>query len=767
MGRKLSHFLLGGSIAALSLAISTPASAQDDPDAATSAAAADQADAEASESEEGDNIIITAQRRAESLQNAALAISAVGGDDLVEAGVSDVTGLSKMVPSLVVQPSVGTATGFYLRGVGSFVGNAFTENPIAFNYGQVYLARPASLLGTFYDLERVEVLKGPQGTLYGRNATGGAINVIPRQPELGELGGSVLFEYGNYDSRRAQAAVNVPLGDRGAFRIAGQYSNHDAYMSDGYDDENGYAVRASVLVEPSDRVRAVFVGDYFHQGGNGAGSVLVPGALVPLAPDPDERIGGADPISGNVLRAANPLFANGLVLPPAQDGFVDSDFWGASANIDIDLGPATLTIVPAYRDSNPDYLTYNGGYQGRVTEESRQNSLEVRLASDSSTPLEYVIGGYYFGETQDASNEFTHGPILGTRFVVHQEIAASALFGQATYSVLDNFRLTAGARYTWEDRTNATTLTQRQFANSVTSSTTGSLDFQRFTYKLGFEFDAGPRNLIYGSYATGFKSGGFFIAALDNTFGPETLRAWTLGSRNQFFDNRLQLNVEAFYWQYRDQQVNFIGPIRTSATTIGAGLTTTNAGASRMYGVEVDLRFRPTPRDTISANVQYLNGKYTDFSYLAVSGNGSTPRSNCVVTPSTAITLPAPARPFLIDCSGRPQINSPDWTANFAYERTFRLSRMFNLQFMARTRIESARFLSAEYLPEMRQDSYMQSDAVLTLENHENDWSISAFFNNIEDETVYAGTSLRPVVPVVYNILRAPRTYGVRFTADF
>lgn len=748
---------IGISLAALCWVIGQPAMAQDN-------AQASGAEAASSNGNVGlGDIVVTAQRRSESLQRAAIAVSAIGGENLTNAGVNDVTNLTKLVPALVVQPSVGTATNFYIRGVGSFAANAFTENPIAFNFNGVYIARPAAPLGTFYDLERVEVLKGPQGTLYGRNATGGAINVIPAKPKLDRFAVDLTGEYGNYDAKTLSGAVNIPLGQRAAVRFAGQVRDRDGYMSDGYDDEKGQAVRGSLLLKPNDWLTATIVADYFHQGGKGGGSVLVPGPLTPTAPKPSERIGGADPRSIAALAAAFPaLVPTGLVLPPQKDGFVDNKFWGVSGTFEADLGFATLTILPAYRNTKPNFLAYNGGYSTRINEKADQKSLEVRLASASGGPLGYVVGGYLFDENQVDLNDFNQGRVLRTTFTTNLRNKSAAVFGQLTYLLTDSFRLVAGGRYTSEKKTQDTLLTQTSFGTGPTSRFTGKASFDRVTYKAGVEFDAGPRSLLYANIATGFKSGGFFIAALDNSFEPEKLTAYTFGSKNRFLDNRLQVNLEAFYWDYKDQQVNYIGPIRTSQTTYGTGLVTTNAGKSRMYGAELEVNFQATRHDLLAADIQYLNGKYTSFDYVAVSANGSRPRNACSLTPTNTPPIPAPAQPFVVDCSGRPQINSPKWTVNLAYTHTFELGNDMTIDLGARTRIESGRYLSPEYLPEEYQKAYRSSDAYLTLNGPDNRWSVTGYINNLENRTIYAGSSLRPVVPVVYNILRPPRTYGVR-----
>ena len=179
------------------------------------------------------DIVVTAQRVSESAQRAPIAISVVRPEDLVQQAVTRPEDLSRVVPALVAASTGGSYTTFVVRGVGNTTVNAYSDPAVAFNYDGVYIGRPSSTSGSFYDLQRVEVLKGPQGTLYGRNATGGAINVIPNRPKLNTLSADAVASYANYDTVTAQGALNVPIGDRGAFRLSGNYAAHDPYYNDG------------------------------------------------------------------------------------------------------------------------------------------------------------------------------------------------------------------------------------------------------------------------------------------------------------------------------------------------------------------------------------------------------------------------------------------------------------------------------------------------------------------------------------------------------
>lgn len=723
------------------------------------------------------DIIVTAQRRDENLQKAAIAVSAVAGDTLTKQSITEATDLTRLVPALQVAPAA-SFTQIYLRGVGTFGANAFAEQGVAFNLDGVYLSRPAAPAGLFYDLERMEVLKGPQGTLYGRNATGGAVNIITAKPKLGQTSGFVNAEYGNYDAMKASAALNLPVGEQVALRVSGQYSRRDGYFNDGYDDENTKAVRAQLRGETGTGLDATLSVDYADVGGQGSGGTIMP----LLFGKGDARLGPSDPRVIAAYVGRTPTAPVPQVIANDQ-GFQNNRFFGVSATINADLGFAKLTVIPAYRKTDLDFESYASSFLIDVVEKSDQSSLEARLGAQSG-PVNWVVGAYYFGEHVDAQQRFDQGS-NGTRINSRLQTESYAAFGQATVSLSDRFRVTGGIRYTKDNKKQDTVAATLPFVGfvpgvfplqpiilNIPTIATTDIDFKKTTWKAGVEFDVGPRSLLYASVATGFKSGVLYSAVGRNYSAPENLRAYTIGSKNRFLDNRLQLNAEAFWWDYKDQQISHLGPVQVASTPagpiFGPVFLTENAGAATIRGAEVELLFQPTPDDLFSANVQYLDAKYDDLRYQAYSTTGPAPVIGCAVTPTSQIGASAAARIYNVDCSGRPVVNAPKWAVNLGYERTFDLNGSGKIVLGADTRIESSRYLSIDFLDQGRQGSYMQSNARVTYEVEGGQFALTGYVNNIENELVFSNSLQSPAKPgVIYNQLRPPRTYGIRGSFRF
>lgn len=745
-------------------------------------------------------IVVTAQRRSENLQKAAIAITAVSGDQLIAAGVTKPTELTSLVPALQVATAAGPYSLFYLRGVGNFNGNALSDAAIAFNVDGVYIAHPSSTTGFFYDLERVEVLKGPQGTLYGRNATGGAINVITHKPELGVLGGDASFEYGNYDSVRVNGALNVPLSDIAALRVAGTRNKHDGYMSDGTDDQNDAGGRISLRVDPTPDLKIVLSADYFSQRGRGTGSVAI-------AQGPSNRIGLTSP-QGQAFYEAQPSAVGGRTLLPLQPAqFMRNHFWGTSATIDWTTPIGTVTFVPAYRESSLNYRTTTPGFQIDQHENDKQTSLELRLASNSDGPLSYLIGGYYFNGTSAVPFYSTNAQFNASIQDYTQRTKSIAGFGRLSYEITDGLKLTGGARYTTDKKRydaiflganiicalpttfyptfvggcpnaqpvpyGATTLPAQRFVPGpdgtiVIGSTLLNNESARFnkpTYHAGLDWDITSRNLLYFSFESGFKSGGFFSTnstptATDpqpGTYRPETINAWTIGSKNRFFDNKLQLNIEGFYWRYKDQQISHLGLSSTGAVIF----PTENVGRATMKGFEIDSQYLPFENTLLTADIQYLDARYNQFIYNTPNVNGGV--ANGTGCPNVGV----PGVTYTVDCSGFGPPNAPKWTINLGAQQTIPLASGAKFVLNARTHYQSQTLTGLEFTAIEYQDSYWQSDASLTYAAPSDRYYVTAFVNNIENTTVVANSFPPPLTFITVGSLRPPRTYGIRAGVHF
>lgn len=781
---------------------------------------------EASEAGLGE-IIVTAQRRAESSQRAAIPLSVIDGATLAAAGVTQADRLNELAPALSIEP---TSTGnlIFLRGVGNFTVVNTSDPAVAFNYDGVYVGRPTSTTGVFYDLERIEILKGPQGILYGRNATGGAINILPAQPKLGEFSGYVTGTYGNFNTINAEGAINVPMGERGALRIALTTSNHDGYLRDGTQDEKTFAGRIQLKAELTPSLTVRVAADYARNAGAGQSVSYVgryaarPGVVPTATPAPGTSYytfipttlpegEGLYTAAAQAYRTATPFGPFGRTLDALGPyPYQINTFFGMNAEINWDTGAGTLTVIPAFRRSDQDFLSSAGAFAFKQLSKIDQSSLEVRFAGERLGIFDYTLGGYYYDEAIAERTSLTISN-TGSFFTQRLTTKSYAAFGRLVANLTDRFRLVGGLRYTKDDKGfvyNATGAVVNCLARSpfgapacptapfvplfdqslntgfpfpaaggapipvfvgipgptnppnyliirTDSSFNRTLSNSRLTYKAGVEFDVGPRSLLYASVESGYRSGGFSAAVGFETYQPEFITAYTIGSKNRFFDNRLQLNLEAFWWDYKDQQVNRVGLDLNGRTAN----FTSNVGRSRIRGIEVEGRFLVTPTTMISANVQYLDAQQRAFTYTA--GPGQPPLTGCAVSFNAAATSP-----YTVDCAGLTSYNSPKWTVNLAAQQTIPLGG-HKLVLGADTQYKGRRPIGFSYVPESYVGPNWTTNAQVAFGAENDRWSIAAYVRNIENKRIPLYSSLHPTALYLIAGTTAPRTYGVRGSFRF
>ena len=788
-------------------AAKTDATSQATPLTQSTATSADAASANAAPDQKGlGDIIVTAQRRSENLQRAAVAVSVVQGADLVAAGITQPGRLGELAPALTVQPS-STGSLIFLRGVGNFTLTPNSDPAIAFNYDGVYIGRPTSTNGLFYDLDRIEVLKGPQGTLYGRNATGGAINVIPAQPKLGELSGYATASYGNYNAVVAEGAVNLPLSERGALRVSAGTSRHDGYLNDGTSDDKTTSLRVQLKAALTPALTVRVAGDYSHVGGIGAGVSYVSNYNV-------------NPAGGYFTVKPALGLDEGLYTPAAQAyrstiflglsgrredaiapyPFQRNNFYGANAQIDYETGAGTLTIIPAWRYAALDYLAEAAAFPYRNREKDEQFSVEARFTGKRIGIVDYTLGGYFYDDS--IHNRTALNLSAAENFLVQNYKTTSfAPFGRLTLHLSDRLRVVGGVRYSRDiKRFNGTGIalnlvctvltpfgpncpTARLFTTvddisqvpfpvpagpaPIPQGISGAiivrsdsvynnrLTNSRVTYHGGVEFDVAERSLLYATVESGYRSGGFSAALGFETYQPEFITAYTVGLKNRFFDNRVQLNVEGFLWNYTNQQVSHLGLDLSGRTA----QFIQNIGTSRIKGAEVEGRVLVTKTTLVSADVQYLDAKNRSFTYQQGSGTGA---------PLTGCNYSLSANPafYNVNCAGTQAYNSPRWTVNLAAQQTFNVGD-YKLVAGADTQYKSSRTVGFEFLPEQRVGSTWTTNAQLSFGPSSDRWSIAGFIRNIENDRILNFAVTHPLANALVGGSTAPRTYGVRASAKF
>ncbi len=779
-----------------------------------------------------DEIVVTAQRKSESAQKAAIALDAVAGSDLVQQGITRAEDITKTVPAISIANGGGSNTSIFLRGVGNVTTSSYNDPAVTPSYDGVVLARAAGAFGAaFYDLARVEVLKGPQGILYGRNATGGAVNIIPARPELGKNGGGFNLSFGNYDAVNVDGYVNLATSDNSALRVAATRQVRDGLNRDGSDDLDRSGLRAQFLIEPSDTVNLRLAADWTKVGGVGPGNSYL-GAFTPgpagftFTPSPFDESEGLGTAAANAYRrtllgAPGFGFLNGM----NQQQSVDFTYWGVNAELNWKTDLGTFTLIPAYRKSKGDSFFYGPAFNTAYTRETdTQFSLEARLAGAVGM-VDYVLGGFYFDETIKANNEYNQEFVLPIQSYTHKTKSWAA-FGQLTANVTDRFRLVGGARYTRDKKAMdgiinnfitfcgglppANITPPASFANGcaapnalprypnfLTTGDTvnwlatngwiapGSTDqanpqvfpllngrgtilktynpvvdsgtYSRVTWKASAEFDLGPQNLLYATVETGYRAGGFQLAEGKSHYDPEFITAYTIGSKNRFFDNRVQLNVEGFYWKYKDQQITYF-TVDTSGTLINSS---ENAGKATIKGFDVDATVKATPTTTLNAKVQYLKATYDDLHLFTAS-----PRDNiaCPFTLTGGTAGGAPVKDF--NCSGNPLLFSPKWTVKLGAEQVVPLGDTLVLVGNIATAWRASQWGAFEYLDFERIPAYWQTDLTLTLRAADSGWSIGGFINNLENERRISSPQRSPIGMAVARFT-APRTYGLRLSANF
>ena len=524
-----------------------------------------------------EEIVVTAQRRDESRQDVTTSLTALEGESLVRSSIQDVTDLPLYVPGLII--SQIAASQISLRGISTQAQSVGGDPGVASYKDDIYLSRPGMAYVSFYDTERVEVLRGPQGTLYGRNTTGGVLHIISRKPEE-ELGGYLIGQLGRFDKRRFEGAVNLPLSDQFAVRAAGLYHKRDGYLRNLYDDK-----RVGDADEYGIRLTAKWTGS---------------NATALLQYEHNQSDGVIDPFKSFSLGLANVLGGSSPIDEPDEVNqnyplVDDKTLHTLTLRVDWDLSEQmTLTSITGWRDFEvfelndlDDTEIELASYIGDAFAKTVQQEFQLNYTNDRS---QLIAGAFFWWEDAGQLLEFPFFPPGVLHSLPDIDTFSWAVFGQGTYSLSERARLTLGLRYTKDKKDFSNEFAYLPFAPLVYQEEVGKYD--AVTGRVALEWDVNEDVLAWVSVSRGYKGGGFNGAGIAPPFDSEYLLAYEAGVNAIFADNRVEVNLTGFYSDYTDMQVQRI---------VSIGSTIDNAGEASGMGAELEMRALLS--ETVSLNV--------------------------------------------------------------------------------------------------------------------------------------------------------------------
>ncbi len=702
-----------------------------------------QAQAVAEDTDPGE-IIVTATKRAENLQSIPISVSAITGDTLSKSRVTQADELVTKIPNLQLTSTVGDNTPiFALRGVSMSDYSLNQASPVATYYDEVYKGNFAFLGIALFDLERVEVLRGPQGTLYGKNTTGGAVNLISRAPKLGDANGYLNLGYGNYNRIDANGAVNLPLGDKAALRVAGTLSKADGWFKNvlpGKPDlasVSEYGVRASLLFEPSDSAKFILRAATSYQNPRNYGIYAQPEAV--NRPGLSRRQIAANVTDRRIARTYS-ISLNG--------------------NIDISDG-LSLTSITSWDKGRLRFYEDTDGQPNQLLEipyidRAAQFAQDLRLTSDFDGPLNFILGAYYNREKVFNQTTFEIGKDIdsdGLPGVTDADCAIGlplgclfdnsfdqlkksfAVYSDVKFAVTDAIMLRGGLRYTHDsgDQTNFRSdalgpnhvLVVNLIPNSALHYTTNNL-----SGKIGIDYKLDGGNLVYANYSRGyraksFNAQAFFDPSELSIAKPESVDAFELGAKTQFADRRVTLNMAGFYYKYKNQQFINISP-STAAQTLE------NIPRSRILGGEAELTARANDRVTLRAGVGLLD---TKIQQGIVSG---------------------------VNVAGHKLSNAPSLTFNGGFDVTAFDGEAGKLSLHGDLAYSASQYFEVINISRLKQKSYALLSGHIDWESANGRWNASIWGKNLTNQFYFTSrVDLLAGFGFDYNHISAPRTYGI------
>ncbi|VAV97882.1 TonB-dependent receptor [hydrothermal vent metagenome] len=664
-----------------------------------------------------EEIMVTAQKRESNIQDTPLSISAMSGDMMAKVGISNIEDLQFFVPGITITND--SMAIINIRGIGTSSFGVATDPSSTIYIDGIYQPRPTTAYQDMFDIERVELLRGPQGVLFGRNSTGGALSIITKSPS-NELEGSAAVTIGNYNKRTFSGTISGPLSDKVRGRITLVKNKRDGIYTDivsgnKYQDQNNISGRMTLAIDLADNFELTLRGDFDRERETGYPAIrsvytqdfIDAGATIPTRRD-------------DVAFDTKPV--NNL------------DVWGVSATAAWTGDDVSFKSITSYRQSKTDItidvdVTDLKIFDIGFLEKSRSFTQELQLANTNPDKLEWIVGMFFLNEDGNGAIDILfNDPKI--RITERNVTNAYALFGQATYSLTDRLRVTGGLRFNYEKKS-------YNFSTTVNGPEVDrgspTANWTAWTPRLAVDFDITDDIMAYVSATNGFKSGGFQLGDASG-YDPEKLWSYEAGLKATLFDKRLRGSLGVFNYDYTNLQV---------VEYSGGIATTSNAGKATVQGVEMEFVARVTEGLDINASLAYLDAKYDVF-----SEGGQ-------------------------DFAGNTLANSPKWTYSFGAQYTADVGDAGYITIRGDYAFRDTVNFARNNLPQFRAKTYTLLNARISFTTMDELWEVSLYGKNLTNNryatyitsgrTAAGGESAN--MPIT--VFGEPRQYGVRLRRNF
>ena len=667
-----------------------------------------------------EEITVTAQKREENQQKVPVAMDTISGDEIRELGYNDLDDILSSISTVFINKAGdglrvsirGMSDDADTRGMANSMSNSMPT--VAVNTDGIFTAGRNSG-ANLYDIERVEVLFGPQSTLYASNAPGGIVNIVTGNPKINKYEASGMIEYGNYNNMQTEGMVNVPVSDYMALRASFITSVRDGYLANGSDDDDTKSARLKALLAPNEKFSITLTGEYTQNGGAGLTGLEM---------------------FVNQSDVADPWDNSYEDAPLSRDKVTKK----ISADIEADFGFGVLTVIPAATKMRENAYQTVDDSTSYMDNRRDEKGAEARMVSSDDFHFKWIIGANIYRLEQHI-----RGETIGTPYYddTVNSIKSHSFYSNVTYPVSDQFRVTGGLRYS--DDTNTGCFDAVMAFGAVHRPEL--ITYQGLDHKIGVEYDIGEDIMFYADWSTGYR-----VGSMGGADVPETLDAYTLGAKNRLFNNKLQLNWAAYYYDYKDYPASWrmYDPI-TMRQDPGANVS----GDMAMFGYDLQADMILSTQDRLNISISY---EHAEFAYLYFDFES----------------------PLLedIEYTGKELTFTPDWTINAAYSHNFELANGGVLTARIDSRFQSSfRILWNDeycesagpgqpiyyysYTGHNEQEAYHISNLSMTYIHPDGKWTLGGYIKNLENYAVK-----RSLIQGTLNI-GPPRTYGAVLTVKY